>query len=158
MTLFDNSNQLKFEYDNLIKTRGKPTHVQIAAKYFCTENFFTSKILLASMAGHLQPKWLRAIGKTMNSEDHSLCLNNDIIDSRTATEQVMKTVECHVFRSLHTLHSVQMPTSFMNAKLDLENLAQTNTVHPGKDYLLICNFSPCNIQSSTKYTNSLSTL
>lgn len=76
-----------------------------------------------------------------NGEDPATCPNNVTIDSgrATNTEQVMETVDCSVFWSVITLHSIQVSTSFMNAKNNLEISARTNACHRAKDYFLLNN-------------------
>ena len=131
LTLFDEINNLRIEYENMLQMQLKPSQVEVARKYFGTEHVSNTRKFLASMALRLPASTIQELGVIMNMEVPQECLNHESFDScgaKTATE-ILSTTDCRIFKSFLTLHSFRMSTRFMNASTESEVQAQHNTLH-----------------------------
>ena len=139
LTFFDELNNLRIEYDNLIRLQSKPSHVQVARKYFGTENVSNTRKFLASMAIRLPQCTLNELGVIVNQDMPEECLKHDFFDScgATSSDEIMATVDCRIFRKFVSLHSLRISTIFMNAAEPIEVRAQGNTLHRAKEYCLL---------------------
>ena len=139
LTLFDELNNLRMEYENLLRMQSKPSHIQVARTYFGTEEVSNSRKFLASMAVRLPRTTINEIGSIMNLEMPEECLKHDSFDSYGAknVQEMLSTVDCRIFRKFLTLHSLRMSTVFMNASNETELIAQCNALHRAKDICLL---------------------
>jgi len=139
LTLFDQLNNLKIEYDNIRRHQSEPTQVQVARSYFGTHTVSNTCKFLSALAYRLPSCTLHELGLIMNLEKPEDCLKHESFDSCGATtaDEVMSTTDCRMFRSFVTLHTLRMATAFMNAKGDAAVRAQINTLHRAKELFML---------------------
>ncbi len=139
LTFFDEINNLRLEYDYLVRCQSKPSQIQVARSYFGTEDVSNTRKFLASMAVRLPKRVINELGNIMNKEMPEECLRHDNFDSCGATtvDGLLSATDCRIFTKFVTLHSLRMSTVFMNASSDTEVEAQCNTLHRAKEHFLL---------------------
>lgn len=98
LTLFDELNNLRLEYENLLPLQSIPSHIQVARTFFGSHNVSNTRKFLASMAVRLPKETLRELGVIMNMEMPDQCLKHDCFDSCGATtvQDFLATVDCRI--------------------------------------------------------------
>ncbi len=135
MTLFDELNNLRMEYDRLCKDKKKVTNMDVARSYFGSSTVNRTLSMMASTAIRLPMSVLKELGIIMNNECPSICLNDDALNAEGAAteDQVMRKADCRVYRSFVRLNSLYCSKNFMNPDTKFGDKVQINTLYRVKD-------------------------
>lgn len=136
ITLSDVLKNLRLEHDQLLQYQQKPTHINVAKRYFGAPTVSRTETFLASLAVRLQRKTLDALHSIMNEECPSLCVSHSDCDNFGVTDRdkVMEVLDCRLFKRFLSLHSMRMSTAFMNPKNILEEEAQWLALYRARDF------------------------
>lgn len=146
-TFYDLISNLKQEY-NKLKSKKTSCSGSSVVKAFIgmevEEKRFRTLVQTANAVSRLPDAVINTIGEVCDSEYADLCLSNNsynIKGSKTANE-IMKVMDCRVFRKMLNITSLKSSRAFMNASGEKGERAQILTIYRARDVCKESMFKP----------------